>query len=140
LVKWGNLDYFGISIDTLSDKEKLINFVINRTKDRILHAVENNLIIFDNFKMNPNLIKDRLNRLDKNNYGKNFFGKINIREILYETIPKDTKIVEKNISRIKNYFSKMEDDNLLNEIKNDKSIIEFIVNIMKKELKISKFS
>ena len=136
--KWKKLDYFGLKEEDLYDKKRLVLFVINRTKDRILNAIQKNQIVFDNFKKNPYFIKEKLLKLDKNQYGKNFFGLIDIKNLLYEKIPKNNEIIDKNIKRIKNYLEKIDCSKEI--LENDKAIKYFIINTMKKDLLISKFS
>jgi len=121
--KWGNLNHFGLTVDILNDKEKLVNFVVERTKERIDYAIKTGKVHFDNFLFNPSHIRGKLRGLKKEQYGYNFFGKIKIAKILYE----DVLLNDTNNSRIKFFLEK-----LVGEKIND-------VKISDDYLKISKF-
>lgn len=105
--KWGNLNHFGLTLEILNDEDKLIKFVIDRTRDRIFHAIKNGTIYFDTFKYNPALIRGKLRGIKRDEYGYNYFGIINLREILYEKI--DEKKLKENMERIKRFYGKMEE-------------------------------
>jgi len=138
--KWGNLDHFGLTIDILKNKDKLLNFVIERTKDRIEYAAKNGNIYFDSFKYNPPLIRGRLRQMESNEYGFNYFGMLKISNILYDKLSNDKKILEQNKNRIRKYFSKLEGDyEFLNEKDNEKMVDILSKNLKDNYLKISKF-
>ncbi len=138
--KWGNLDHFGLKPETLKNKEKLLKFVIDRTKDRIEYAAKNGNIYFDSFKFNPNLIRGKLRELKEGDYGYNFFDMIKLSSILYDKLPNDKKILLENKNKIRKYFSKLEGDfEFLSEKDNTRMIEILNENLNEKFLKISKF-
>lgn len=138
--KWGNLDHFKLKMDVLKNKDKLIKFVIERTRDRIEYAAKNGNIYFDTFKYNPPCIRGKLRQMKEEEYGHSFFGMIKLSNILYDKIPNDWKELNKNKETIRKYFSKLEGDyKFLDEKDNDKMISVLRDNLKDHFLKISKF-
>jgi len=138
--KWGNLKHFGLREEILKDKEKLIKFHIERTKERIQHAAKHNNIHFDSIKFNPALIRTKLRELSYKEYGFNYFGIFKLSNILYDKLPNKKQVLLKNMERIKKYFNKLEGEHEFLKGENDEEMVNIIMkNLGDKTLKISKF-
>jgi hypothetical protein len=84
---FGSLSHFNVPDDILNRDNDMIDFVVNRVKERIKWAQkktlkgQNYFFNFD-FNFNPKVIRERLLNLDENQYGYNYFGRDDIIEIL----------------------------------------------------------
>jgi len=130
--KWGNLKYFGLTLEILNDKDKLIKFAIERTKERIEYAAKNGKIYFDNLKFNPAQIRGKLRKIGKNEYGHNFFGLIKLSNILYNKVKVD------ELGLIKKYYEKISEEKAEFKEEELQKIIDKNVD-KNKMIRISKF-
>ena len=138
--KWGNLNHFGLTNEVLNNEDKLIQFTIERTRDRIEYAGKHGLIYFDCFKYNPPLIRFKLRQMTYKDYGFNFFGLFKLSNIIYEKIPNDKRILKDNIEKIRKHFNKLEGEyDFLRENDKNKMVDVLMANLEDKYLKISKF-
>ena len=84
---FGSLSHFNVPDDILNKEEEMINFVVNRVKERIKWAQKKTskghdyFFSFD-FDFNPQVIRDRLLKLNEDQYGFNYFGRADIIELL----------------------------------------------------------
>ena len=83
---FGSLSRFSIDKKILNNKDKIIKFVTDRVKERIKWAQKKALngdYFFNyDFDFNPKVIRDKLLKLDNNQYGYNYFGRKDIIELL----------------------------------------------------------
>jgi len=84
---FGNLSRFNIDEKILNNKDEIIKFVTNRVKERIKWAQKKTLKGGDyffnyDFNFNPEVIREKLIKLDKDQYGYNYFGRKDIIDLL----------------------------------------------------------
>jgi len=139
-LKLNNLSAFNIKDSDIDNSEKLLNLCLDKYKEKIENAVNENRILFEGTNHNPEIILEKVKNINKSNFGFNLFNKIDFNPILYERIPPKLNELNTNIKKIRNYFSKINSkNNFLNGFKTDKDFINAIIKI-NKEIKISKFS
>lgn len=137
--KWGNLDHFGMKRKFLENREQFVDFIIKRTRERIVYSIKKKRIYFDNKNFNPELIRDRLGGIKREMYGYNFFGKINLNKLLYNTYKVDK--IKDNYNLIKNYLVILNNNEDFLKGCNKENIINGLKKCYKKKkwVKITKF-